>query len=90
MPKIERVDYSRRFLKNLSHLPSRLVDKAQGREQIFKLRPFDPSLDTHKLHGKDKNCWSFSVDNKYRIKFIFQPENAVLFLDIVTHDIYNK
>ena len=89
MLNIESVEYSRKFLKKLSHLPARLIDKAQERERIFKVRPFDPSLDTHKLHGRDKDCWSFSIDRKYRIKFAFLTDGYVLFLDVGTHDMYN-
>ncbi len=82
------VDYSERFLKQLSRLPKRLVDQAQEKEIVFKKNPFDSRLDTHKLHGKDKDSWSFSITHKYRIKFIFISENRVLFLEIGTHDIY--
>jgi mRNA-degrading endonuclease YafQ of YafQ-DinJ toxin-antitoxin module len=69
-------------------LPARLVDEAERRERIFKSNTLDPSLRTHKLHGKDREYWAFWIDYKYRIKFAFLAEDAVLFLDIGTHDIY--
>lgn len=82
------VSYSKNFLKQLSRLPKRLIDQAQEKENIFKTNPFDSRLDTHKLHGKDKDSWSFSITHKYRIKFIFLGSNHILFLEIGTHDIY--
>lgn len=89
MERIEAVEYSPLFLKKMSRLPSRLIDVAQKKERLFKENPFASSLETHKLHGKDKDSWAFSIDRKYRIKFIFVAENKVLFLDVGTHDIYS-
>lgn len=90
MPKgrIENVDYSRRFLKSLEKLPKRIIAKAETKERIFLESPFHPVLGTHKLPGKDKECWAFDIDRAYRIKFIFLSDTRVLFLDIGTHDIY--
>ena len=61
-------------------------DAAKEKELIFRRNPFDARLNTHKLHGKDKECWAFSVIHAYRIKFIFLSDEEVLFLDIGTHD----
>lgn len=82
------VDYSERFLKHLRHLPKRLIEQANDKEAIFRSNPFDPRLDTHKLHGKDRDSWSFSASHKYRIKFLFITDSKILFLDIGKHDIY--
>ena len=64
-----------------------------ARTQIarFKLKPFDPSLDTHRLHGKLKGQWSFSVNSRYRILFEFLDDahEEVVFLDIGTHALYS-
>ena len=83
-----RVEYSDRFLKSAARLPAKLLTFADAKEALFKQQPFHPSLDTHKLHGKDKDMWAFSINQKYRIKFLFLPANAALFLDIGTHAIY--
>jgi Txe/YoeB family toxin of Txe-Axe toxin-antitoxin module len=60
----------------------------QEREKIFRTDPFNPILKTHKLHGKEKELWSFSINFSHRIKFIFLAEGEVLFLDIGDHSIY--
>jgi len=80
------VEYSARFLKFASRLSVKLLVLASEKEALFKADPFHPSLDTHKLHGKDKDAWSFSVNRKYRIKFLFLKSNVVLFLMVGTHD----
>ena len=82
------IEYSQKFLKALSRMPKNIAEYAQEKERIFHANPFDPRLDTHKLHGKDKDVWSFSITHSYRIKFIFLAKGGVLFLEIDTHDIY--
>jgi len=86
--KVKGVEYSRKFLKSLEKLPEIILKKAENKEKIFRENLFDPRLGTHKLSGKDKNCWAFDIDRAYRIKFIFLLDEKVLFLDIGTHDIY--
>ena len=87
MPSVT-VSYSRVFLKKLSRLPQRLINQAHEREAIFRENPFDPRLETHKLHGKESDAWAFSINRSYRIKFVFLTDVSVLFLDVGTHDIY--
>ena len=86
--RIIDIEYSKKFLKSLKRLPNRIISQAQKKEKVFKQNPFDPILKTHKLHGEEKECWAFSIDKKYRIKFIFVDSKKVLFLDIGTHKIY--
>lgn len=74
--------FDRRFKK----LPKVIKDKAKIREDIFKIDPFDPRLETHKLHGKQKEERSYSINRSYRISFIFLNRNKVLYLNIGTHD----
>ncbi|MBI3627039.1 type II toxin-antitoxin system YoeB family toxin [Candidatus Uhrbacteria bacterium] len=57
-------------------------------EKIFRKNPFDPSLKTHKLKGKFKDFWSFSIGYKYRIVFEFSADGFVYFLSAGDHDIY--
>ncbi len=82
------VEYSRAFLKSASRLQKKLIALADAKELLFRDDPFNPSLRTHQLHGKDKGAWTFWINQKYRIKFLFLAQNSVLFLDIGTHDIY--
>lgn len=79
--------YHPRFHRSLAALPDNLQRKAERRVLIFRKDPYDPRLDTHKLHGKLQNFWSFSVDDKHRILFEFDGAD-VIFLDIGDHDLY--
>ncbi|PSB62392.1 type II toxin-antitoxin system mRNA interferase toxin, RelE/StbE family [Chroococcidiopsis cubana CCALA 043] len=52
----------------------------------FTIDPFAPSLKTHKLSGKLKEFWSFSVDYNERVLFYFVEEGKAMFVDIGSHD----
>ncbi len=82
------IHLSSKFEKNYQRLPQRIKEKAKEKESIFRKSPFDSQLRTHKLSGRDKECWAFCITRSYRIKFIFLPNREVLFLDIGLHDIY--
>ena len=86
--RVKRIEYSKNFLKSLRKLPERIIGQAEEKEKIFKDNSFHSVLRTHKLSGKDKDCWAFWINYSYRIKFIFSGEDEVLFLDIGPHDIY--
>jgi mRNA-degrading endonuclease YafQ of YafQ-DinJ toxin-antitoxin module len=62
--------------------------KAEEKEKIFRANPFDTRLDTHKLHGKYKEYWAFTVVGQYRIMFAFSGKEFVDFINIGTHEIY--
>lgn len=65
-----------------------MKEKAKEKEQIFRANPFDSRLDTHKLHGKYKDYWAFTVVNQYRTMFAFVDSDKADFINIGTHDIY--
>jgi mRNA-degrading endonuclease YafQ of YafQ-DinJ toxin-antitoxin module len=52
----------------------------------FTINPFDSSLKTHKLSGKLKEYWSFSLDYDERILFYFTNDEKAVFVDIGSHD----
>jgi mRNA-degrading endonuclease YafQ of YafQ-DinJ toxin-antitoxin module len=56
--------------------------------EVFVSDPFESKLKTHRLSGKLKELWSFSLDYNLRVVFYFtkdKPKKAV-FIDIGTHD----
>lgn len=77
---------SNNFDRRYKKLPKYLKIKAEERERIFVANPFDPRLETHKLHGKDRDHWAYSIDRKYRIKFLFLENGDILYLIVGTHD----
>ena len=82
-----RIYYHPRFRGAVKRLPRASQLKAENREKVFRQNPFDPRLDTHKLHGKLKDLWSFAIDRKHRILFAFD-NGDIIFLDAGDHDIY--
>ncbi len=63
-----------------------LENKFFERIEKFINDPYDKSLKTHKLSGKLKDLWSFSIDYDVRVIFFFLDEKRVVFVDIGTHD----
>lgn len=59
------------------------------REAMFRKDCFDPRLKTHKLLGKYREHWSFSIDYHYRIMFRFLSDAEVLFENVDDHSIYD-
>lgn len=53
---------------------------------IFIRNPFDKRLKTHKLSGKLKDLWSFTVEYDLRVIFFFTKDRNVVFIDIGNHD----
>lgn len=83
------IEYSSYFRRAYSKLEVAVQKKAERAERLFRNNPFDPKLDTHKLKGKLKPWWSFSIDYHNRIAFAFvKNHEVVVFLDIGDHDIY--
>jgi len=52
----------------------------------FIKNPFDHRLKTHKLQGKLKDLWSFSIDYDLRVIFYFTEDDKSVFVDIGKHD----
>ncbi len=82
-----RIVQTPKFERSLKKLPISIIDKVVKRTVLFKNNPFNPLLNTHKLHGKLKDQWSFSIDSRFRILFEFDGEE-VIFLDVGDHELY--
>ena len=76
------------FKKSYKKLPNFIKEKAKKKDKIFRQNPFHLTLDTHKLRGKLKSFWAYSVDESYRVLFRFENKNKVIYFDIGTHKIY--
>lgn len=83
-----KIYYSSKFAKEYKRLPLRVKIAAERKEKIFRENPRDPRLKTHKLTGKLKEYYSFSIDYQYRIIFEFQEKSIIWFHSVGTHEIY--
>lgn len=84
-----QIYYSTKFKREYKKLPKQIKLLAEQKEQIFRQYPFDKKLDTHKLHGRLKEFYSFSINNTYRIVFEFVGKDIVWFHSAGDHSIYD-
>lgn len=83
-----KIYYTNKFISSYKKLPDEIKLLSEPKEKLFKKDPFEPSLKTHKLTGKLKGYWAFSINRKYRIMFDFINKGEVVFHKAGTHDIY--
>jgi len=85
-----QITYSKKYLRQFKKLPRDVQVTAVRRVKDFFLAdPFHPTLLTHKLSGRLKEFWAFSIDKKYRIIFEFSGRESVNFLFVGDHSIYS-
>ena len=77
------------FEKNYRKLPHHIQLLLQKKEKEFRKNPRSPSLKMHKLSGKLKDFFSFSINYSYRVVFRFMDKENVIFYDVGTHSIYS-
>jgi addiction module RelE/StbE family toxin len=80
--------YSPKFAREYKKLPQEIKRAAEEREKAFRKNPFDPALDSHKLHGRMRDFWSFSITHRYRIIFELASKDIIYFHSVGNHDIY--
>jgi len=81
-----RIDYSKKFIKQLKKVPVSVKKSFQRRLQVFVQNKKDPVLNNHKLKGELKGFRSINVTGDYRA--IFQEldnGDLVFFFMIGTH-----
>ena len=77
--------FTKKVKKIINSDPS-FKSKIIERLKLFADNQFDPTLKTHKLHGKLKNYWAFSVDYDYRILFRYNEDSSISLINIGDHD----
>lgn len=82
------IHYTSRFIKELNKLSKEKQKLAIQREVYFRKNPFDSRLKTHKLSGRLKGYWAFSLNYSDRVLFRFLHKNEVIFYKIGSHYIY--
>tara|TARA_B100000508_G_scaffold74109_1_gene57700 strand:+ start:9076 stop:9333 length:258 start_codon:yes stop_codon:yes gene_type:complete len=82
------IKYKPSFVREFKKLTEDLRMEALDRINQFKNRENHKKLKVHKLKGKLKNYYSFSVTYSHRIVFEYEDSKTVVFLGIGDHDIY--
>ncbi|QQR64781.1 type II toxin-antitoxin system mRNA interferase toxin, RelE/StbE family [Candidatus Kaiserbacteria bacterium] len=82
------IAYTPQFVRMFRRLEHALKEEAIEKIELFTEDPTHSQLKAHKLKGKLKNRYSFSVN--YQIRIIYTPisKNEVALLAIGDHDVY--
>jgi Txe/YoeB family toxin of Txe-Axe toxin-antitoxin module len=62
-----------------------LTKKYEKAKKLFENDPFYPSLNTELLEPKDRLIYSFRLDRKYRVIFIYIGENEIEIITFTNH-----
>ena len=82
------VFYTPTFVRQYRKLPAALRQEVDEKIAIFTTNPREPSLRLHKLRGKLKGYFSFSVNYSYRILVEEDAKGVYALLGVDNHDIY--
>ncbi len=82
------ITYKPSFVKSLKKLEVTLQAEAFEKIELFTNSNNHKQLKVHKLKGRLKDYYSFSVNYKYRIVFSYTANDTADFKDIGSHDVY--
>ena len=85
------IQRTKRFEKSFVQLTSKLKNKFIKKLGFFIEDEFHPSLDTHRLKGKQKDKWAFSLTDDIRAIYVKKLKNKktiiiFTFVEIGTHN----
>ena len=82
------VNYKPTFIKSFDNLENDLQNEIIEKIELLKDQRNHKQLKVHKLHGRIKDKYSFSVNYKYRIIFIYESKKEIVLLAVGDHEIY--
>ncbi|MDP3726270.1 MAG: type II toxin-antitoxin system mRNA interferase toxin, RelE/StbE family [bacterium] len=82
--------YLSSFLRKFKTLDSDLQEEVLEKIELFKDKNNHKQLKIHKLHGPLSGRYSFSVNYKTRIVFLYVSKKEVALLAIGDHAVYDK
>lgn len=85
------VGYTQQFIRAYDSLQAPLKEEIKEKIQLFTDRENHQRLKVHKLHGKMAGRWSFSVNYKIRVVFVYvgKGKNTVSLIIVGDHSIYD-
>lgn len=84
------VSFAPSFFRAMKALPVELQEEVFEKIDLFRDSANHKVLRVHKLHGRLKGCYSFSVSYKIRVVFEYlsTKHTEALMLAVGDHDIY--
>ena len=73
------ISYKPSFVREFKKLPSELQEETLERIDLFRNVENHKKLKAHKLKGRLKNFYSFSVTYSHRIVFSYESKEEVVF-----------
>ncbi|MCF7812371.1 type II toxin-antitoxin system mRNA interferase toxin, RelE/StbE family [Candidatus Gracilibacteria bacterium] len=80
--------YKPTFVRQYKKFPKALRQEMKEKIELFRTDPKHSFLKVHKLHGKLKDFYSFSVNYEYRIVFEYESKKRIALLTVGNHDVY--
>ena len=80
----ERIDFSKKFDKQLKKAPQEIVDAFRKRLNLFTQNPNDPQLHNHALTGNFKGYRSINITGDWRALFT-ETKTRIIFQLLGTH-----
>lgn len=75
-------------MKQYANFESTLQEEIKEKIDLFRSEKNHEHLKVHKLKGRLSRYYSFSVNYRYRIVFMYQSASEAVLLTIGDHDIY--
>jgi len=82
------ISYKATFIRQFNKLEKDLQTEILEKIELFKNIDNHSLLKVHKLHGKFKDCYSFYVNYKLRIVFVWKNKKEAILLAMGDHDVY--
>jgi addiction module RelE/StbE family toxin len=82
------ISYKPSFVRQFNKLEKELQEEILEKLEIFKNKKNHKNLKVHKLNGKLKDFYSFSVNYAYRIVFMYESKQKATLLAVGDHEVY--
>lgn len=82
------IGYKPSFIRQFNKLPKGLQDEVIEKIELFKNSGNHQHLKVHKLKGRLKKFYGFSVDYKNRVVFDYISKDKAVLLGVGDHEVY--
>ena len=84
------ISLSPQFRKQFRKLEKLLQEEILEKIELFKDNKSNKQLKVHKLKGRLKGRYSFSVNYQFRIVFMYISKQEVVLLAVGYHEVYKE
>lgn len=85
-----KIHFKPTFVRGFKKMEKNLQEEALEKIELFKDAKNHKQLKVHKLHGVLANRYSFSVNYRFRIVFVYLSKSEAVLLAIGDHEVYDK